>query len=1060
MTCGRGGQFALWALPAALALSAAVLALPGPLLADGGSGSGYAAAVLADSPRGFWRLGELSGTQAADASGNGFAGTYLNGVGLGSAGALSGDTNTAASFDGSDDAVTVAGVADFPDTAPFTIEAWIKPAVVDGGVYRRVLSSEWTNGGQRNGIVLQLNSGYGITVQRWVNGAALSASSGADTIAAGSWQHVAGSYDGATLRIYVDGVLKASRTDTRSLASSTEAITIGRSNTGGNLFQGDIDEVALYPAALTASQLDAHRNAASGPPPPDTTPPETTIDTGPTGTVSATDATFTFSADEAATFECSLDSAPYTPCTSPTQYTGLATGPHTFTVRATDTAANTDPTPATRTWTITGSGDTTPPETTIESAPADVGFATSATFTFSSSEPGSTFECSLDGAGYAACASPQTYSSLAFGEHAFSVRAIDPSTNVDESPASRLWTIVSPPPPAGGPYSDAVRADTPTGYWRLGDPAGQTLAQDASGGGYDGTFMDGAEPGVAGALSGEADTGARLDGVDDYVNLDGVPSTTGTAPFALEAWVKPSVVDTTYRRVLSGEWTEGGQRHGILLQLNATYGFTIQRWVNGAGLGASSKATIVPGTWYHVVGTYDGSTLRIFVNGSLKASRVDSRSLTSSPAAVYLGRATTGGNHFQGDVDEVAVYPASLSAARVGEHFAVGTAGDPTPPTVTLTTPAPSAVVTDLTPVFSGTSGTDPGDAMAVTVSVYAGSGATGSPLQTFGTTKDAFGAWASDALDPLAPGAYSARAEQSDLAGNVGTSAAVDFTVQAPPAYGADPVLLAAGDIANCYSSGDEATGAILAANPSATVAALGDNAYEEGSTRDYTDCYEPSWGHAKARTRPALGDHEYLTRDARGYFDYFGDVLAPFGASATDPERGWYSYDLGAWHVVVLNSNCTEVGGCGTGSAQDVWLRADLAAHPTACTLAYFQEPRFSSGPHGNSLDMQPLWQALYDLGADVVLGGNDHMYERFAPQTPTGMLDLAAGLTGFVVGTGGSRHYSFADGILKGNSQARNDDAFGVLELVLHPDSFEWQFLPEAGKTFSDAGSRPCH
>ncbi|MCC6223272.1 MAG: hypothetical protein IT201_07230, partial [Thermoleophilia bacterium] len=746
-------------------------------------------------------------------------------------------------------------------------------------------------------------------------------------------------------------------------------------------------------------------------------------------------------------------------CTSPAHYTGLTTGPHTFTVRATDTATNPDPTPATRTWTI-DPGDTTPPETSIGTAPQDVAFATSATFTFSADEAGSTFQCSLDGGGFAACTAPKVYASLTLGPHTFSVRALDGAGNVDPSPASRLWTIVSPPPPAGGPYSDVVLADAPAGFWRLGDPAGQTLAQDASGGGHHGTFVNGAEAGVNGALAGEADTGARLDGVNDYADLGAVASVAGTAPFTLEAWVRPSSVSSSYRRLLSGEWTQGGQRQGILLQLNETYGFTLQRWVNGAGRGASSKTTIGPGTWYHVIGTYDGTTLRIYVNGSLKGSRADSRNLASSPQSVQLGRATTGGNLLQGDVDEVAVYPFALAAARVAEHFAVGTAGDPSSPVVTLAIPAAGATVADLTPTFSGASGTDPGDSREVTVSIYAGSGATGTPLQTVSTTKDAYGAWAADALTPLPPGSYSARAEQGDLAGNVGTSGAVDFTVQAPPAYANDPVLLAAGDIANCYSNGDEATGAILAAYPAATVAALGDNAYEEGSASDFANCYDPSWGHAKVRTRPALGDHEYLTSDARGYFDYFDTVLAPFGPPATDPDRGWYSYDLGGWHVVVLNSNCAEVGGCGAGSAQELWLRTDLAAHPAACTLAYFQEPRFSSGPHSDSLAVQALWQALYDLGADVVLGGNDHVYERFAPQTPAGTLDLAAGLTEFVVGTGGSRHYSFADGILKGNSQARNDDAFGVLKLVLHPDSFEWQFLPEAGKTFTDEGSRPCH
>ena len=261
--------------------------------------------------------------------------------------------------------------------------------------------------------------------------------------------------------------------------------------------------------------------------------------------------------------------------------------------------------------------------------------------------------------------------------------------------------------------------------------------------------------------------------------------------------------------------------------------------------------------------------------------------------------------------------------------------------------------------------------------------------------------------------------------------------------------VLLAAGDIASCSSQGDEAT-ALLLARQRGTVAALGDLAYESGAASDFS-CYDASWGRFKARTRPAPGNHEYLTADAGPYFAYFG-------AAAGSPSRGYYSYNLGRWHIIALNSNCGNAGGCEAGSPQDVWLRHDLARHRRRCTLAYWHHALFSSGQHGNNTDVKPMWDDLYRAGADVVLNGHDHDYERFAPQTPTGVLDPKRGIREFVVGTGGKNHYRVGAPIA--NSRVRNDDTFGILKLSLRPSSYAWQFLPEAGKTFTDAGSTGCH
>jgi hypothetical protein len=259
----------------------------------------------------------------------------------------------------------------------------------------------------------------------------------------------------------------------------------------------------------------------------------------------------------------------------------------------------------------------------------------------------------------------------------------------------------------------------------------------------------------------------------------------------------------------------------------------------------------------------------------------------------------------------------------------------------------------------------------------------------------------------------------------------------------------VAAGDIADCTSTGDEATAALLD-TLGGVVLTLGDNAYNSGTAAEYANCYDPTWGRHKAATHPSPGNHEYAS-GGDGYFDYFGDA-------AGSPGEGWYSFDLGEWHIISLNSNCDAIGGCDEGSPEEAWLRADLGAHPARCTLAYWHHPRFSSGPHGDNAKMQPIWQALYDGGADVVLNGHDHDYERFGPQTPDGDADSAFGIREFVVGTGGRSHYAIVTP--DAHSEATNDGTFGVLALTLHADGYGWRFVPEAGKTVTDSGTGSCH
>lgn len=254
-----------------------------------------------------------------------------------------------------------------------------------------------------------------------------------------------------------------------------------------------------------------------------------------------------------------------------------------------------------------------------------------------------------------------------------------------------------------------------------------------------------------------------------------------------------------------------------------------------------------------------------------------------------------------------------------------------------------------------------------------------------------------------------------------------------------ASAVFVGAGDIASCDNTRDDATAQLLDAIEG-TVFTLGDNAYSDGTTSDFNNCYAPNWGRHKDRTRPSAGNHDYNTSGASGYYTYFGAAASPLDTNCTSHCKGYYSYDLGAWHIIVLNSEIDR----DAGSPQVQWLLADLAANDSVCTLAYWHRPRFSSGQHGNNTSFDTFWQALYDYRADVVLNGHDHTYERFARQNPSGQAD-PNGIRQFVVGTGGSALYSFKT--IRANSEVRNNSTWGVLKLTLDPFSYSWDFIPVA-------------
>jgi hypothetical protein len=293
-----------------------------------------------------------------------------------------------------------------------------------------------------------------------------------------------------------------------------------------------------------------------------------------------------------------------------------------------------------------------------------------------------------------------------------------------------------------------------------------------------------------------------------------------------------------------------------------------------------------------------------------------------------------------------------------------------------------------------------------------------------------------------------------------------------AASARAADSVLFAAGDIA-CdpldpnFNGGSgtatacraQATVNLMPAGSFDAVLALGDLQYDAGNLLNFQQSYDLSWGRVKSQTLPVIGNHEGTTAAlGAGYCVYFG-AAAHCNSSRRQGGAAFYSFNLGDWHGVVLNSNCDAAGGCGVGSPQYRWLANDLASNPRECTVAAWHHPRWSSGAYGSSAFMQPIWQLLYANGADLVLSGHSHDYERFAPIDGAGAVNPSYGMRQFVVGTGGVYFTGLGNGRAPGSEVAQNT-SFGVLRLVLHPTSYDWRFLSASGSLFTDSGTQSCH
>jgi acid phosphatase type 7 len=311
-----------------------------------------------------------------------------------------------------------------------------------------------------------------------------------------------------------------------------------------------------------------------------------------------------------------------------------------------------------------------------------------------------------------------------------------------------------------------------------------------------------------------------------------------------------------------------------------------------------------------------------------------------------------------------------------------------------------------------------------------------------------------------LAPGDHRVQAQLVTFRGVGITSSTTK------PAH-VDVLVAAAGDIAcdpadpNYAGTGSDChmrqTAALVGLAHYNSVFLVGDEQYECGTQVGFDTSFGATWGKYKAISHPSPGDHEYGTTktgcakgtEAAGYYAYWG-------AQAGDPTKGYYSFDLANWHVVVLNSNCLDLGGCQAGSAEELWLQQDLAAHPSLCTVAYWHEPRFTSAAAGDNPGMDAFWRDLYAAKVDIVLNGHAHVYERYAPQTPDGVA-APDGITEIIAGTGGRSISTFLTP--EANSVARGT-SYGLLSLTLGAASFSWRFVPEQGATFTDAGTTACH
>jgi hypothetical protein len=920
-------------------------------------GTSYRSTILTDNPRSYWRLGETSATTAADQQGLN-PGTYTGGVTLGQQGAIIGDSDTSASFDGVDDYVTVPDSASLDLTNAATVELWVQRT--KNAAYQVIFGKPGNGQSRFENYALWFNTSNGINAY-FGNGTSYVAvgSAALDT----NWHHVVTTYDNATARLYIDGTLQDSATSTVQLTPNTQPLNFGRAQgTTSYMFGGKLDEVAVYNSVLSPTRIQAHYDAARR---TDTVAPAVTLSSPANGSTT-TDSTPT------AAGLAGNDVGDSQTVTVKVYSGGTATGTPVRQMTATrqlDATYSVDVTPALPDGLYTAQTEQT-------DANGNVGRSSANTFSVDTTAPTPTLVAPANGS---VKNPPPTFTGqggTAAGDSSSVTVKVYAGPDTSGTLVRTLNTILS-----GGNFS--VDSNPPLD---LGTYTAQVTQVDAAG-----------------------NVGLSAANTFTITNQDMTP------PLVTLTQPAPGTRTSDTTPLFAG--------------------------VGGTAMGDSTTVTIK---------IYAGSAPVGTPVQTLTTTRDSFGAYSVSAAALQEGTYTA-----QAEQSDL--------AGNLGQSAPVTFAIDTTGPAIVLTSPADGSSSGNPTPSFAGTAGTAPGDNAAVTVKVWSGPTPTGTPIQTLSTTAGPGGNYSVLASPSLQQGVYTARAEQSDSAGNPGQSSANTFTITPSSSV----TVLAAGDISSpsCSSdAGSWATAAILDQNPNATVIPLGDTAYDHGQPSDF-QCYDRTWGRAKARTIPMIGDHEYDvvqggTPPGVGFFNYFHDQLAPYGAAALDPSKGYFSYDLGAWHVVVLNSSCyfQVAPSCNT-ELQEQWFENDLNTHPSDCTLVTWHAARWSSGSiHGDYFPTQQFWLTAYDHGVDLVMSGNDHLYERFARMDAAGNADPQYGVRPFVVGTGGYSHYDF--GTIQPNSQVRNSDTYGVLKLTLRQSDFDWQFLPEAGHTFTDSGTDQCH
>jgi calcineurin-like phosphoesterase family protein len=777
----------------------------------------------------------------------------------------------------------------------------------------------------------------------------------------------------------------------------------------------------------------------------DTTPPPVpTIGSAPSGTTSSAQASISFSeTDRTATLLCSLDDAAASPCTSPATYQSLGQGAHTFRVTARDAAGNTSAA-ATATWTV----DTAPPPTpSITSGPADPTAATTASFSFSDAEEGATFSCSLDGGPAVACTSPTDYAGLAAGAHSFTVGARDAAGN-RSGDVTYTWTVREL-----------------TNYLTNGSFEGSTSGWTS----WQGTVSL-ATDGKVGANAAKVAVNAGQTAFSFYPLTRPIsPTTTGHA-YSANGWVRsdtPGRQVCLFIREFSSAGVQTAQRSSCV---TTQTGWTRFAQVDYTTAQAGGQLTaFVQESGAAAGDTFEADDLQLtdYIAPPPPPPTPPPAGNTNYLTNGSFEGSTAGWTSWQGTVSLATDGKVGANAAKVALN-----AGATSFSFYPASRPISSTTAGHAYSANGWVRSDTPGGQVCLFIREF---DAAGTQLPQRSTCTTTTRTWTqfpqADYTTAQSGGQLTVfLQESSPLAGETFEVDGLQLTDTPPPAPSSDPLVLAAGDAACAPSDPDynagNGTGTRCAQDATADLMAsitgvsaflaLGDEQYQCGELANFRAAYAPSWGRLDAIVHPVPGNHEYgddaagcTPSNAQGYFTYFG-------SKAGDPAKGYYSFDVGAWHVIALNSDCRAVA-CNYGSAQERWLRSDLAAHPQACTLAYWHVPRWSAGRMGDNSTYATWWSDLYNAHADLVLGGHDHTYQRMTAMNPSGAID-ANGITQLVVGTGGEELMPTMNP--RPTLVTGNTTTFGVVKLSLHANGWNGAFVPVAGGTYSDSFSGSCH